>query len=80
MLKDEQNCSYNDGGDAKPPKIWSDFSFLQYNGLSLNLKLPFIMDNRKLKISMGGYILSMRKVKLGSFTIVPLNNPPTVPV
>ena len=54
MLKDEQNCSYNDGGDAKPPKIWSDFSFLQYNGLSLNLKLPFITDNRKLKISIGG--------------------------
>ena len=26
MLKDEQNCSYNDGEDAKPLKTWSDFS------------------------------------------------------
>ena len=30
MLKDEQNCSYNGGGDARPLKIWSDFSSIQY--------------------------------------------------
>ena len=30
MLKDEQNRSYNGGGDAIPLKIWSDFSSLQY--------------------------------------------------
>ena len=27
-MKDEQNCSYNGGGDAYLLKIWSDFSSL----------------------------------------------------
>ena len=30
MLKDEQNCSFNGGGDAKPLKTWSEFSSIQY--------------------------------------------------
>ena len=30
MLKDEQNCSHNGGGDANPLKTWSDFSSIQY--------------------------------------------------
>ena len=30
MLKDEQNCFYNGGGEARPLKIWSDFSSIQY--------------------------------------------------
>ena len=28
--KYEQDCSYNGGGDARPLRIWSDFSTLQY--------------------------------------------------
>ena len=31
MLKDEQNHSYNGGGNAMTLKTWSDFSSLQYN-------------------------------------------------
>ena len=30
MLKDDQDYSYNGGGDAKPQKTWSDFSTMQY--------------------------------------------------
>ena len=35
MLKDEQNRYYNDGGDAIPLKIWSDFSSLHIINLRL---------------------------------------------
>ena len=35
MLKDEQNRSYNGGGDARPLKIWSDFSSIQYRNISI---------------------------------------------
>ena len=30
MLKYDQDCSYNGGGDAKPLRSWSDFSTMQY--------------------------------------------------
>ena len=30
-MKDEQNYSYNGGGDAYLLKTWSDFSSIQYN-------------------------------------------------
>ena len=30
MLKDEQDCSYNGGGDARPLKTWLDFSSARY--------------------------------------------------
>ena len=31
MLKDEQDCSHNRGGDARPQKSWSYFSTIQYS-------------------------------------------------
>ena len=31
MLKDEQDCSYNGGGDARPLRSWSDFPTIQYS-------------------------------------------------
>ena len=30
MLKDEEDFSYNGGGDARPMKTWSDFSSAPY--------------------------------------------------
>ena len=30
MLKDEQDCFYIDGGDARPLKTWSEYSSAQY--------------------------------------------------
>ena len=45
MLKDEQDCSYNGGGDARPLRSWSDFSTLQYTERILVCFVPPIFNS-----------------------------------
>ena len=42
MLKDEQDCSYNGGGDARPLKTWLDLSSAQYNFLRTEVAISLV--------------------------------------
>ena len=58
MVKDEQNCSYNGGGDAIPLKIWSDFSSIQYK---MPDPLRYAIFREFLRLAEGGGVIFFPK-------------------
>ena len=60
MLKDEQNCSYNGGGDAKPLKIWSDFSSMQYYQNSMSNPKTLKYSDIVRGVDRGSFVVGIR--------------------
>ena len=63
-MKDEQNCSYNNGGDAYLLKIWSDFSSIQYTKSLTLCVTQFFLEFLKLAEGGGHFYICKKQCTL----------------